>query len=63
MVNIILAFMVGMLVGGICVYASYREKFNWAMDALRELDAKSMELKAKVEALRLFYGITEDDDA
>ena len=63
MTNIILAFTVGVIFGGLRVYASYREKFNWAMDDLRELDAKSMELKAKVETLRLFYGITEDDDA
>lgn len=63
MVNIILAFMVGMLVGGICVYASYREKLNWAMDALRELNAKYLELNARLETLRLFYGAKEDDDA
>lgn len=63
MTNIILAFTAGVIFGGLCVYASYREKFNWAMDALRELNAKYLELNARTETLRLFYGVKEDDDA
>ena len=63
MINIILAFAVGMLCGGFYAYSRYNKLWQWAMKTLRELDAKSMELRAQVEALRLFYGVKEDADA
>ena len=59
----ITGFVLGGLFCGVIVYASYRERWQWAMKTLRELDAKSMELRAQIEALRLFYGVKEDDDA
>ena len=62
MINIILAFLAGVLCGGFCIYLPYREKFNWAMQTLRELHAKYLELNARLETLRLFYGVKEDSD-
>ena len=60
------AFIAGCVLGGLfcgfIVYMSCREKINLAMDALRELNAKYMELNARLETLRLFYGVKESDD-
>lgn len=63
MINIILVFMAGMLCGGICVYSRYNKLRKWTLNTLRDIDAKSMDLRAQIETLRLFYGVRESDDA